>query len=116
MFRTTVLAAAVAAAASVAASEEIRLDAPRTGLSLHAGGIDMVVYYLDEGETFQVQAAYAPRRDAARQRRLRMHLSDGDSLTLGLPGQPHVAYSFARTGDRVTVGAELVVTTIAALE
>ena len=116
MFRAALLAGVLAIGGSPAGADEIRLDAPRTGLSLHEGGIDMVVYYLDEGETFQVQAAYAPRRDAARPRRLRMHLSEGDRLTLGLPGQPHVGYTFARTGGGVSVSAELVVTSIAALD
>lgn len=107
------LAAAVFALGTGAAfADQIELTKEMQGASLHEGGVDMVVYYLEEPDHFQVVATYAPKNEPFDPGRLRMGLRDGDSVRFGVPGQHQVIYSFARTGDTVTVSADLTKRTI----
>lgn len=106
MLRTLLLAAAVAIGAGAVSADEITLSKHRQGDWLHEGVVDMVVYYLDRDDHFEVVAIYVPKADPERRRFIRMGLKDGDSVRFGLPGFPHVLYSFAREGCAVRVTAE----------
>ena len=103
---TRTLAAALVLAAGAAVAEEIVLSSPMQGASLHEGGIDMAVYYLDQDDHFEVVATYAPKREPYEPSRFRLALTDGDSMRFALPGEEQVMYSFVRTGAtvKVTVG------------
>ncbi len=100
-------AAALALGTGTAFADQIELSKEMQAASLHEGGVDMVVYYLEEPDHFQVVATYAPKRDAYDPARMRMGLTDGDSVRFGVPGEPQVIYSFARSGNTVTVSADL---------
>lgn len=104
-FKTFAAAAALALFAQGATAEEIALEAPMAGASLHTGGIDMVVYYMDRSDHFEVVATYALSDAPSEPARLRMGLADGDSARFGLPGEPHVRYEFSRSGATVRVEA-----------
>lgn len=104
---TRFLAAALFLGAGTAAADQITLTKAMQAASLHEGGVDMVVYYLEEADHFQVVATYAPKREPFEPARMRMGLTDGDSVRFGVPGEPQVIYSFARAGDAITVSADL---------
>ena len=105
---TDFLAAAALAAFGLmpgaAAADAIALDASIEGASLHEGGVDMAIYYVDRGDHFEVVATYAAVEAPSRPARIRMGLADGDSTTFGLPGMatPRL-YTFSREGETVTV-------------
>ncbi len=99
-------AAALVLGAGAAGADQIELSKEMQAASLHEGGVDMVVYYLEEPDHFQVVATYAPKREAYEPARMRMGLMDGDSVRFGVPGEPQVIYSFARSGNTVTVRAD----------
>jgi hypothetical protein len=86
-------------------ADSIRLDRPMAGASLHAGGVDMTVYYVAHDDHFEVVATYVQQDGPYDPARLRMGLSDGDDVSFGLPGLPGVLYRFARDGRSVTVDA-----------
>jgi hypothetical protein len=88
-----------------AAADIIRLEDPMAAASLHDGGVDMVVYYLEHEDHFEVVATYAAHHAPAAPARLRMGLVDGDRVSFGLPGLPGVTYTFARTGASIAVEA-----------
>lgn len=105
-FRTAALTLAFAAgAAGLARADEIALERPMQAASLHDGGIDMVVFYLDRADHFEVVATYATVEAPDAPARLRMGLADGDAVSFALPGERHVQYSFARDGETVRVEA-----------
>ena len=105
----TILAASLIAAA--AAAGEITLEREIQAGSLHDGGVDMVVYYVDQHDHFEVVATYVS--DTTQPARIRMGLMDGDATTFGLPGFAGRTYSFSRTGDIVRVRSDLVGTSVA---
>ena len=102
---TRILASALFLAAGAAAADEIELTSPMQGASLHEGGIDMVVFYLDQDDHFEVVATYAPQREPYEPSRFRLAMADGDTMRFALPGEDQVMYSFARAGTTVSVTA-----------
>ena len=106
MFKAFTVAAAITLTPAMAFADTIILEKPMQGASLHEGAIDMVVYYLDHEDHYEVVATYLAKTDGEPQR-LRMGLKDGDSANFRLPGQRHVAYAFSRENDAVHVSAEL---------
>lgn len=105
MTRTPLMAAAFALIASTAQADEITLQAPMAAASLHDGGIDMVVYFMDRDDHYEVVATYATVANPVDPARLRMGLADGDRTEFSLPGLSHVSYAFSRTGQTVRVEA-----------
>ncbi|MEO0995010.1 MAG: hypothetical protein AAFX62_14530 [Pseudomonadota bacterium] len=96
---------AISLVAGSAHAGEIALERELQGASLHDGGIDMVVYYLDREDHLEVVATYATAEVPEAPARLRMGLMDGDEVSFALPGERHVQYSFARDGQTVRVEA-----------
>lgn len=88
--------------ASPAAADSIRLETPMAAASLHDGGVDMVVYYLERGGDLHVVATYAAQRAPDAPARLRLDLTEGGHMSFQLPG---VMYSFARAGTSIAVEA-----------
>ena len=109
---TRILATTLALTAGAASADQIELTKAMQAASLHEGGVDMVVYYLEQPDHFEVVATYAPKREPYEPARLRMGLVDGDDVSFGLPGEPQVIYGFARMGDTVTVTADPTIRTI----
>ncbi len=88
--------------ASHAAADSIRLETPMAAASLHDGGFDMVVYYLERGDDLHVVATYVAHRAPDAPARLRLDLTEGDHMSFHLPG---VMYSFSRAGRSLAVEA-----------
>lgn len=85
-------------------ADTIELDAEIECASVHAGGVDMAVYYQNRGDHFEVVGTYAPAEPPFRPARIRMGLADGDSVSFGLPGiATAVLYTFEREGETVRV-------------
>ena len=121
MIRTKILDAALLALAAVAPgqapAETIVLDRPIAGAALHSGGVDLVVYYVDRGDHFEVVGTYLARDPGAAPARLRMALADGDGARFGLPGMAtKTFYDFSRRGSTVRVEAMPVGEAYATLE
>jgi hypothetical protein len=106
MIRTTVLAAAFTALSGFAQAETIEMTRPVQAAVLHDGAIDLVVYYVDRGDHFEVVATYTAKAGPFDLQRLRMGLADGDSTQFSLPGHLDTVYSFERDGGTVHVRAE----------
>lgn len=106
MSRRAVLAVAIAASALSfpALAGEIRLAAPIQAGTFAEEGIDLVAYYTRaEDGAYVVTATWVLDGDAASPRRLVMQLQPGEGTTFSLPGHEETSFSFARTGDVVTV-------------
>ena len=106
MTRSLVLAAAalaLAAVATPAGAEEVRLTQPIHARTLNAGNVDMVVYYTEIGADAEVVATYAARGEDYNPQRLVMRLAAGDDVRFGLPGQRGTLYRFAHDGEAVIV-------------
>jgi len=97
--------AATAMLPSIGMADTITLEAPYHAASLHDGDVDMVVYYVDHADHFEVVATYVSKTDLASPSRLRMGLIDGDTTSFALPGLTHVTYDFSRKADAVSVTA-----------
>ncbi|WP_428927030.1 hypothetical protein [Marinibacterium sp. SX1] len=103
--KTTFAAAlALATIAGAAGADVITLNQPLSGASLHDGGVDMNVYMTEADGGMEVVATYTPV-DTFAPARVAMVLADGDEVGFGLPGAPTAYYTFARSGDDVTVTA-----------
>jgi hypothetical protein len=112
--KTTLISAAIAAImATSAAADTITLNTPMQAASVHEGGIDMVVYFADKGDHYHVIATYADTQAPFAPARIEMGLMDGDDVSFGLPGLTHVTYAFERSGDQVSVSADLIGDTVA---
>ena len=106
-FSKMALAAAFSAtvlSASTAMANEIRLDKPATGATLHGREIDMSVYYTEDNTgAFVVVATYLGKSGHDEPGRLVMALSDGEKVQFGIPGERGSIYMFVREGNRISV-------------
>ena len=115
MINRIAFAAALALSATAANAETITLNAPMAAASVHSGGIDMVVYYLEQPDHFQIVATYVSQDDPSNPSRMNMGFNDGDRVSFALPGESQVTYTFARSGDTVQVDADLAEQQVTAL-
>ncbi len=95
-------AAALSVTALSAHADQITLTSPLAGASLHAGDVDMSVYWTDVETGYEVVATYL-EADAVTPAQMTLVLVDGDAVTFSLPGRLDHSYKFARTGAAVTV-------------
>lgn len=100
----TLAAVALAAFATAAAAEGVRLDQPLAGATIDAAGTPMSIYWTEEGDAANVVAVYLDGADN-RPTRIIMDLKVGDAVSFALPGVPQTRYEFARTEAGVTVDA-----------
>ncbi|GAB4513129.1 MAG: hypothetical protein Tsb0019_10300 [Roseibium sp.] len=101
------LAAAASLAPATASAGEITLTVPFEGATLHSDGLDMSVYFTQTGaNAWDVVALYVTGDAPAEPQRLQMHLLEGDSVSFSLPGQMQTLYSFARTGNGVSITSQ----------
>lgn len=110
MTRLVFLATLAATFVLPAVAGEVVMDRALEAGSLHDGAVDLVAYYLPAADgALEVTATYAAA-DGGEPARLVMALADGDAIQFALPGHRETVYSFARTGERVTVTAAPVAT------
>ncbi|MBP7240667.1 hypothetical protein [Amaricoccus sp.] len=95
-------------AAAPAAAEETVMSRPIQAGSLHEGPLDMVAYWLPDGDgKLVVTATFAPREAAdAVPMRIVLPLSDGDAAAFAMPGHAEAVYRFRRAGAAVTVSVD----------
>jgi hypothetical protein len=108
MIRRTLGASLLAALflATPAFAEKATIGCPIDGGSLHAGRLDMVVYYVPvDGDLLEVTATFAPK-GGGDPLRVVMGLADRDSVTFSMPGYRDSLYTFSRSGEEVTVATE----------
>ncbi|MFK7765522.1 MAG: hypothetical protein AB8B62_19820 [Roseobacter sp.] len=86
-----------------AVAESIRLEKTEQAASLHQAGVDMVVYYIDMKEYFDVVATFNDGTKPYLPAQLRMSMNEGDGVTFTVPGRPDVAFLFARSGNVIEV-------------
>ncbi len=106
MIKAIATATILAVTTTAAAAETISLKVPMQAASLHEGGVDMVVYFLEHVDHFVVVATYSDSKVSYDPVRMKMALTDGDAVNFALPGLPQLAYGFSRTDDQVQVTAE----------
>lgn len=104
--KTTALAAAAILVGSFAQAGEIELTKPIAAASLHEPGVDMVVYYTEAANGYDVVATYIETQEPAQPYRMIMTLNDGDNVTFHLPGYKDTNYTFVRSGETVRVTSE----------
>lgn len=78
-------------------AESIRLREPAAGASLHAGEMDMSVYFLDRGDHFEVIATYARHQGPYDPARLRMGLIHAATSSNGRFSRRATAWRFSLT-------------------
>lgn len=115
MFRQIAFASALLTS-TAAMADEITLEREIQAGTLHEATLDMVVYYLDRDDHFEVVATYATHAMPEDPSRIRMALAEGDEVTFGLPGQRGQVYTFSRSGDAVNVRSQAVSSRVARLE
>lgn len=105
MTRVVSLATLATVFALPALAGEAAMDRALEAGSLHDGAVDLVAYYLPAADgALEVTATYVAK-DGGEPARVVMALADGDAVRFALPGHRETVYSFARTGERVTVTA-----------
>ncbi|MEQ5868375.1 hypothetical protein J4E08_00520 [Sagittula sp. NFXS13] len=102
----TLAAVALLALPVAASAETVTLASDMSGATVHSATVDMSVYWTDKGDAYELTAIYASRTDAEDTGRLVMALTDGDSVSFGLPGHVGQMFTFARQGDAVNVVAD----------
>ncbi|RUV34554.1 MAG: hypothetical protein EOQ39_34920 [Mesorhizobium sp.] len=107
MIRKTLSASLLAALflATPALAEEATIGRPIEGGSLHQGHLDMVAYYVPDGDLLEVTATFAPKAGGD-PLRVVMGLANSDAVSFSIPGYPGSLYAFSRSGKEVTVSTE----------
>ncbi len=103
------LAALLGATTSAPAhAEEVTISRALAAGSLHEGPLDMVAYWLEvPGGALEVTATFRDRATDDEPMRIVMPMQDGDALSFGMPGYEASLYSFARSGQAITIGVEI---------
>ena len=96
----------LAAAALPAYAADVQTRTPVEAMSLEAGAVRMVSYFVPaEGDLYTVTATWIAGDDAAPQR-LVLQLDEGDRVSFSVPGHADTLFTFARDTDAVSVSAE----------
>lgn len=107
MLKTVFTSAALALSLTAAHADSVTLTSDAAGATLHHAGVDMSLYWVDTPEGFEVTARYLePNDKGVESKLLQMLLTAGNKVTFGLPGVPGQSFTFAATGDAVTVTAK----------
>ena len=87
-------------------TETVILDRDGYAHSLHASGVDMVVYYTGSADNFTVVATYASKAKPAEAARFTLTLVDNAIANYFIPGRADIFYRFERSGEDVTVSVK----------
>ena len=97
-----------------AQAEEVTISHALAAGSLHEGALDMVAYWLDGPDgALELTATFRDRATDDEPMRIVMPMQDGDALSFGMPGYKASLYSFARSGQEVTISVEVMADRIA---
>ena len=90
-----------------AQAEEVTISQALAAGSLHEGALDMVAYWLDGPDgALELTATFRDRATDDEPMRIVMPMQNGDALSFGMPGYPASLYSFARSGQEITISVE----------
>ena len=99
-----------------ARAEEVTISHALAAGSLHEGALDMVAYWLDGPDgALELTATFRDRTTDDEPMRIVMPMQDGDALSFGMPGYEASLYSFARSGQEITISVEVMPDRIATI-
>ena len=91
-----------------AQAEEVTISQALAAGSLHDGALDMVAYWLDGPDgALELTATFRDRATDDEPMRIVMPMQNGDALSFGMPGYEDSLYSFARSGQQITISVEV---------
>ncbi len=92
-----------------AQAEEVTISRALAAGSLHEGALDMVAYWLEVPDgALEVTATFRDRETVDEPMRIVMPMQDGDALSFGMPRYQGALYSFARSGQEVSISVEII--------
>ena len=110
MMKTFALAALLGATLiAPAQAEEVTISRALAAGSLHEGPLDMVAYWLEVPDgALEVTATFRDRETVDEPMRIVMPMQDGDAVAFGMPGYDGALYSFARSGQEISISVEII--------
>lgn len=88
-------------------AEEVTISRALAAGSLHESALDMVAYWTEgPGGALEVTATFRDRATDDEPMRIVMPVQDGDALAFGMPGYDGALYSFARSGQAISISVE----------
>ena len=97
-----------------AQAEEVTIFHALAAGSLHEGALDMVAYWIEvPGGALELTATFRDRATDDEPMRIVMPMQDGDALAFGMPGYEGSLYSFARSGQQISISVEVLSDSIA---
>ena len=91
-----------------AQAEEVTISRALAAGSLHEGALDMVAYWTEVPDgALELTATFRDRATDDEPMRVVMPMQDGDALAFGMPGYPGALYSFARSGQEISISVEI---------
>lgn len=89
-------------------AENVTISRALAAGSLHEGALDMVAYWTEvPGGALEVTATFRDRETADEPMRIVMPMQDGDALAFGMPSYEGALYSFARSGQEISISVEI---------
>jgi hypothetical protein len=99
-----------------AQAEEVTISRALAAGSLHEGPLDMVAYWTEVPEgALELTATFRNRATDDEPMRIVMPMQDGEALAFGMPGYEGSLYSFARSGQQISISVEIQSDRIAAV-
>ncbi len=113
--RTFALAVLLGATLTAPAqAEDVTISRALAAGSLHEGALDMVAYWLEVPDgALELTATFRDRATDDEPMRIVMPMQDGDALAFGMPGYEGALYSFARSGQEISISVEVMPARIA---
>ena len=91
-----------------AQAEEVTISQALAAGSLHEGALDMVAHWVEVPDgALELTATFRDRATDDEPMRIVMPMQDGDALAFGMPGYESSLYSFARSGQTVSISVDI---------
>jgi hypothetical protein len=91
-----------------AQAEEVTISRALAAGSLHEGALDMVAYWIEVPDgALELTATFRDRATSDEPMRIVIPMQDGDALAFGMPGYDDSLYSFARSGQKISISVEV---------
>ena len=98
-------------------AEEVTISRALAAGSLHEGALDMVAYWIEvPGGALELTATFRDRATDDEPMRIVMPMQNGDALAFSMPGYERSLYSFARSGQAISISVEIEPDRIAAAD
>ena len=91
-----------------AQAEEVTISQAIAAGSLHDGPLDMVAYWIEVADdALELTATFRDRATDDEPMRIVMPMQDRDALAFSMPGYEDSLYSFARSGQEISISVEV---------